>query len=136
MKISNYCSLEISKKLVDTEIVLETDCCYDLALQRLGVHKWTAGFKAGEHHEIIPAPTFVEIWTELPREYNECVLCLMAREVGVEIGYYSYNNECMLYTFDSSNPANAAAELLIWVKEQNYNKIKNTLIDRASKLKW
>lgn len=34
------------------------------------------------------------------------------------------------------NPADAVAELLIWVKEQNYERIKNTLIDRANKLKW
>ena len=100
MKESNYCSLEVSKKLVDAGININTEnhwCHWDNG-------EWTLGNEIIETpREFIPAPTFTEIWVELPKEYNECVLCLMARDVGVEIGYYSYNDESMFYAFDSSN---------------------------------
>ncbi len=119
MKESNYCSLEVSKRLVDVGIEIDTECQW-IKISQTGNGCDTRRYVLSmcKTDGFIPAPTFVEIWAELPKEYNDGVLCMMATEVGVEVGYYSYNNEDMLYSLNATNPADAAAELLIWVKEK------------------
>lgn len=124
MKESNYCSLEISKKLVDAGIEIETDAVHYLMphTDRWGLEPRSMfGNKLTPSKTVIPAPTFAEIWAELPDEIQDAnggyYMLIHSKEV---IWYYNATKMVSrLVDFrGTSNLANAAAELLIWVKEE------------------
>lgn len=138
MKEPNYCSLEASKRLVDAGIAIKTDMFWMTCANS----PWLLRDNRHGADEYYPAPTFAEIWVELPAElvnvHKKERLFLDAWKNG-DLFVCCYDNdidEKWRGVQKHKNPADAVAELLIWVKEQNYERIKNTLIDRANKLKW
>jgi hypothetical protein len=130
MNQENYCSLNVAKRLIDTGIVLETE-----AVWRLGADGWKLLNKdwvtnmMSNTYESYPAPSFAEIWRELPEIYKtesgiECRLQLdkIRRNDGVVVAsaQYVYGDEdqYVIKFFANTNPVDALAELLIWVKGQ------------------
>ena len=130
MNTQNYASLEACQRLVDAGIVLETESCWRYGLD----DKWSlvsvdwATTMMSNTLKVIPAPSMAEAWRELP-EWTEC------KKQAVE-------TKCVVMTKDnikvffSINPTDALIDLLIWLKQQNRERIVNKLIDRAEKLKW
>jgi hypothetical protein len=124
----NYASLEASKKLVDNGIVLETDTVWYL----LKDGDWYLSGDNMPMSQIIkelPAPSFAELWRELPEVHKtesgiECRLQLdkIRRNDGVVVAsaQYVYGDEdqYVIKFFANTNPVDALAEFLIWVKGQ------------------
>ena len=128
MNSENYCSLNLAQRLIDAGIVLETD------------HQWLMlknedCYLSGEIVPMIeiirelPAPSMAELWRELP-EYITNGSTIQYLEMGKTGSktYASYDFADDYVLFD--NPADALAELLIWVKEQKVN--KDPVIDEDS----
>jgi hypothetical protein len=119
----NFASLRASKKLVDNSIVLETDTVWYL----LKDGDWYLSGDNMPMSQIIkelPAPSFVEIWRELPDEIEleddggSIALSVFKSGKTTYAGYYLNKDEEVYEEKESSNPADALAELLIWVKGQ------------------
>ena len=130
MNTQNYASLEASKRLHDAGIVLETDFVWRLGADgwKLLTKDWVRDMMSNTY-ESLPAPSMVEVWRELPDNVD------LGRNKG--INYAGLELESGGYKeFENINPADALAELLIWVKEQNRGRIINKLIRYADKLKW
>ena len=140
----NYASLEASKKLHDADIILETDAYFRIfdgetvfvtAWQK---KCWEDEIKvdaASDEVEFIPAPCMAEVWRELP----ECITkggtiqyLEMGKTGSKTYAAYDFADDYILF----DNPTDALIDLLIWVKEQNKDRIVNKLLDRADKLKW
>lgn len=113
----NYASLEASKKLVDNWIVLETEAVWRKKRDKTGYY---LSRKALYHRTSdVPAPSFVELWRELPDYIDEFILgritpVLYKSGKETVAGYGSM----VLGRQASENPADALAELWIWVKGQ------------------
>ena len=125
MNQENYCSLNVAKRLIDTGIVLETE-----AVWRLGADGWKLLNKdwvtnmMSNTYESYPAPSFAEIWRELPDEIEleddggSIALSVFKSGKTTYAGYYLNKDEEVYEEKESSNPADALAELLIWAKGQ------------------
>jgi len=132
MNQDNYCSLEAAQRLVDAGIVLDTECFYDLKSE-LHLNRGMTG-KRLVREGCLPAPCFAELWRELPEKIVgsdgvEYLLSLDKTKVtttGVVVTTACYEDVSSDgYTqrfFAKANPADALAELLIWVKGQEEGK--------------
>jgi len=109
MNSNNYCSLEMSKKLVEAGIVLETDKVWRLGADgwKLLSRDWAIKMMSNTY-EIIPAPSMSELWAELP--YGSTAKTRAGVTYAIDAG-----GNC---EFESSNPCDALAELLIWVSKE------------------
>ena len=153
MNPNNYASLAASKRLVEAGIVLETDCIWvKWYSDNYPQGEWRLMYKAliqvEEFTEQYPAACFTEVWRELPETYGtktrylELQVDKIKRADGVIVtsANYIYNdaeNGCCVYKFFAKeNPTDALIELLVWVKQQNRERIIEKLVDRADKLKW
>ncbi|MDD4352714.1 MAG: hypothetical protein PHU71_07120, partial [Candidatus Gracilibacteria bacterium] len=116
-----------SKRLHDAGIELETDFVW-----RLGVDGWKLLTKdwvrdmMSNTYESIPAPSMVEVWRELP---EDTMLSKVRNEGSSEIYAEAYVESWDDYGYqpslkESTNPADALAELLIWVREEKVGMIK------------
>jgi hypothetical protein len=110
MNQENYCSLNVAKRLIDTGIVLETE-----AVWRLGADGWKLLNKdwvtnmMSNTYESYPAPSFAEIWRELPLGS----ICVKHNITGT--------NSCWSPDspyIENDRITDVIAELLIWVKGQ------------------
>ena len=110
----NYCTLEPSRRLVEAGIVLETDCWRDLGVNPDKIIPWPSGI-GRNHPEIIPAPSMAELWRELPELYEGYRL-IVYKYGDKSLVAYEKDNEPYILS-GSANPADAFAELLIWVSE-------------------
>jgi hypothetical protein len=125
MNKDNYVSLEVAQRLVDAEIVLETDMSWYFRN-----NEWILR-QSGSVYEgniSIPAPCFAELWRELPGKIVgsdgiEYLLNLDKTKVTTTGGvvtiacYEDISSEGYTQKFFANiNPADALAELLIWVK--------------------
>jgi hypothetical protein len=116
----NYCSLELSQRLVDAGIVLETE--------KVWVHyyvpskkewRWVIYYKKDitGTFKTIPAPNLSELWRELPGRIDNLRLTAMRMSKGTTIvGYINPADMCWVCKFDEYNPCDALAELCIWVE--------------------
>lgn len=117
MKESNYCSLKVSQRIFDAGIEIETDVVWFESMTG-----WMLSNRENNYESFIPAPTFAEIWAELPEDIGHdamvCSLMLWKFNHGkfTEIGYWRHTQ--IIKSVLNENPADAAAELLIWVKEE------------------
>lgn len=118
----NYASLEVSKKLVDAGIVLETEAYWWKAHQRID---WILQYKnvgigdmLTQSVNCIPAPSMAEVWRELPEGFQQSRSCPVFW-VEAEIHYAAYMQDFRITSpyFNSTNPTDALIDLLIWVKE-------------------
>ena len=125
MNKDNYCSLEAAQKLVDAGIVLETDFVWRLGADgwKLLNKDWVTNMMSNTY-ESYPAPSFAEIWRELPDEIEleddggSIALSVFKSGKTTYAGYYLNKDEEVYEEKESSNPADALAELLIWAKGQ------------------
>lgn len=135
MNQENYCSLNVAKRLIDTGIVLETDAVWvkwyfdGSVLSDRNPYEWRLQYKAltQTDFESIPAPSFAEIWRELPDEIEleddggSIALSVFKSGKTTYAGYYLNKDEEVYEEKESSNSADALAELLIWAKGQEVN---------------
>lgn len=145
----NYASLEASKKLVDNGIVLETEMYWGCQTGT-GTPIWKLQLKnchflhcEGEDYPEYPAPCFTDVWRELEKNTIFYGADLYFSFNLSEFGFYTNSakfsdglGRINSPTFMSDNPTDALIDLLIWVREQNKDRIVNKLLDRADKLKW
>ena len=123
MNQDNYVSQPIAQKLVDAGIVLETDFVWRLGADgwKLLNKDWVTNMMSNTY-ESYPAPSFVEIWRELPDEIEleddggSIALSVFKSGKTTYAGYYLNKDEEVYEEKESSNPADALAELLIWAK--------------------
>ena len=118
----NYASFEASKRLVDAGVVLETD-----AIWSLFYNGWRLVLRTELHPlvEDYPAPSMAEVWRELQKNVIFYGANLYFSFQLLDQGFYS--NQAKFAddlgriespTFISDNPADALAELLIWVRRE------------------
>jgi len=133
MNPQNYCSLEMSRKLVEAGIVVETDFYHqtDLDINEYDglvpkeerddfMEQIRDGHASDEIYEWIPAPSMAEIWRELPeRIVNRQMIFTPAIEKSDNSNIACYRwFDHHLYEFHRENPCDALAELIICVKSQ------------------
>ena len=123
----NYCSLNVAQRLVDAGIVLETECFYDLKSE-LHLNRGMTG-KRLVREGCLPAPCFAELLQELKKDVIFYGSNLYFSYQLLEQGFYSNSvkfsddlGRIESPSFISDNPADALAELIIWVKEQEEGK--------------
>ena len=111
MNQENYCSLEAAQRLVDAGIVLETDSVWFRFTVGWQLIKKDSGYI---YDERLPAPCFTEVWRELP--FQSYIKML---DDGSSIAWIcDEERDLISHECWSTNPADALAELLIWVKGQ------------------
>ena len=127
MNQDNYCSLEVAQRLVDAGIVLETECFYDLKSE-LHLNRGMTGNRIAREG-CLPAPCFAELLQELKKDVIFYGSNLYFSYQLLEQGFYSNSvkfsddlGRIESPSFISDNPADALAELIIWVKEQEEGK--------------
>ena len=117
----NYASFESSKKLFETGVTLKTEFywCKDK-------NGWYF-FRAEEIYfrevlESIPAPSFAEIWRELPEdifiEEEYYKLSIGKSDNKLVCCYSSQDGNFRTLPKYSENITDALAELLLWLKEK------------------
>jgi len=111
MNKGNCCSLEISQKLVDAGIVLDTDA-YWIRVANSPLMLCDSKYGADEYY---PAPSMAELWRELPESIGKgraIQYMEMGKAHGKTYAAYDFADDYVLF----DNPADALAELLIWVR--------------------
>lgn len=68
--------------------------------------------------DILPAPTFAEIWAELPEEIDDFCLNLDKQMIGYFKSFYHRHNSASLMLIDYPNITEAAAALWLRLKEE------------------
>lgn len=123
----NYCSLEVSKRLVAAGIVLETEVYWawddnpEFVSHKPRLMKIT-GAELHDHH--VAAYAFTELWRELPESMEDYELNIQKVGGGkfTSAAYCRADHaiyQCTQKGYHANtNPADAAAELLIWVRRQ------------------
>lgn len=122
MNKDNYCSLEMSKKLVDAGIMLETDV-YWIRIANSQMMLSSFIYRVDEKY---PAPTMAELWRELP------TIPYLRKCCGRTEAWYNDNEN----VFSNANPADALVELLILVKEQNKERTTQTNLNGERSMKY
>lgn len=114
MKGSNYCSFEISQRLVEVGIEIETEnywCHWDDG-------EWTLGNGVMETpREFIPAPAFAEIWAELIKHADNNEKNIVHWIQGMD-NWNSIGTDIAILVVEVCSNVTKLAELLIWVKEK------------------
>ena len=122
MNPNNYASLEASKRLVETGIVLETEAVWRKKRDKTGYY---LSRKALYHRTSdAPAPSMAEVWRELPETALQpcrdtttgyCHEYLSLQKDGdlTVAGYGEYSE-----IGRNSNPTDALIDLLIWVRKE------------------
>lgn len=122
MNEQNYTSPEVSKKLVENGIVLETDAVWvkwyfdGSTLNDRNPYEWRLVYKSlvEADRETIPACSFAELQRELPSLIHKHQLTIKSEVSKVIVGYSC--REDWLYYVRNTNPADALAELLMFVR--------------------
>ena len=107
----NYASLEASKRLHDTGIVLETEAVWGKISRALGKEEYDLFLRwQYTDSDFIPAPSIAEVLKELPN--NTAFL-------KNKIYYASTGGKDNVYKeFISTNPTDALIDLLIWTRKE------------------
>ena len=120
MNPNNYASLEASKRLVDAGIVLETEAVWAtdgldwVLMSRNRCGSWT---------QVIPGPSMVEVWRELPATVPDRGLYvpMKLRKAGDGKTWGSYfrdGSQIIDSIKADTNPTDALIDLLIWVRKE------------------
>ena len=124
----DYTSLEISKRLAEAGIVLETDALWATSIHGGAsqlIHKEDADKLFGQV-TIVPAPSMAEVWRELPENITQdetyYYRTLQSRQCYHFASYRDDNDDRLMdQHFMNANPTDALIDLLIWVtKEVRY----------------
>ena len=107
----NYTSLDMSRKLVKAGIVLKTEAKWIIWPTGLAELVYSWQYRDADV-EVFPAPSFTELWRELP-----AFVGLTKQPDGISKCWVeSLTGDMMIKVFFNANPADALAELLIFVK--------------------
>ncbi len=111
----NYGSIEASRRLVDSGIVLETEVSWWTYPRESDGTDWQWEIVLSPKHytdkrdvRYIPAPSMAEVWRELP------VGTTIIKGVNFNTCLNDFNGK---HIYDA-NPTDALIDLLIWVTEQ------------------
>lgn len=123
MNPNNYCTLEVSQRLVAKGIVLETDQYWSLSDKKLYPRSTIIACRSEVGKHVIPAPSMAELWRELPKQRDTYyTLNLFKYQGGGRIitcaRYSNERDEDTKYEYDNPNPCDALASLLIWVRKE------------------
>ncbi|MFA5323349.1 MAG: hypothetical protein WC373_11820 [Smithella sp.] len=104
MKELDYCSLGVAKRLVAAGITVETEAYWikDYDGTYSLTRDWIVARSSGDY---IPTPSFAELWRETPD------LVFIEKYDGYSAAHFGLDA-----AFRSKNPADALAELKIWVE--------------------
>lgn len=120
MNTQNYASLEASKRLHDAGIVLKTEICWRYGLD----DKWSlvsvdwATTMMSNTLKVIPAPSMAEVWRELPNTYSTDTDVRLKTLMSYQAGYKALKDDVGVWFSYDTNPADALAELLIWLRKE------------------
>jgi predicted DNA-binding ArsR family transcriptional regulator len=120
----NYCTLELSHKLVENGIVLETEA-YWIKVSDSYKLVHSKYYLVQINFDCLPAPSFAELWRELPETFapRNHTHYLYMRKINnfMQAGYVVIKKGIWtpLINFEATNPADALAELLIWVQKES-----------------
>lgn len=112
MNPNNYASLEASKRLVETGIVIETEAGW-YKIFRPGCHSFdmVLSMRSGNekfYGDNYPAPSMAEVWRELPE--------------GTYLHKNTFDTEAAFgvkeYSIRDESPTDALIDLLIWVRKE------------------
>jgi hypothetical protein len=130
MNLLDYASFEASKRLVENEIVLETECRWHKFDWGINGDKWgiyrVDQLTKNQLSLSIPAPCMAEVWRELPEhitrgnKYYE--LLIAKRSVMTSAYYYCSEVDDVKVFYVSDNPTDALIDLLIWVRKEKEGK--------------
>lgn len=109
MNPNNYATLEASKRLVEAEIVLETEAQWSIDHLVHRKKPWASD---------IPAPSVAEVLRELPDSHGPSTTLILEKHNNEVIaGYFDWDEEDFIKpNFRSANPTDALIDLLIWVR--------------------
>ncbi len=129
----NYASLEASRKLVESGIVLKTEAYWVLSGSSYDKN-WTWDLSATSRRdyldpndyfikEFYPACSMAEVWRELPEEIYQGVktsyhLELIKVEKTNRCTYRAITCSTLGYMPENTNPTDALIDLLIWIKKK------------------
>lgn len=105
----NYASYEAIKRLVEAEIVLNTECNW-VHIKNGGWHLVNEYKPSDSIDLVIPAPCMAEVWRELPG-----TTYLTSGDIGVSHAYLSTSTKSIQC---NPNPTDALIDLLIWIKKE------------------
>lgn len=118
MNKDNYASLEASKRLVNAEIVLETEaawCEYTKGNWSIGYAELIKESNRFLHNKckraVLPAPSMAEVWRELPED----MVVRLEHITGLTHVDTAAGGEVI--TFSEHKPTDALIDLLIWVRK-------------------
>lgn len=112
-------SYDLSKKLVEKGIVLDTEFCYDLADGALGETKYAKDEDDGFGETgYTPAPLLVEMLEVLPAFTDYGYLGLMKGQSNWECQYITYGDPQIV--FYGLNPTNACGKMLLHLLENGH----------------
>ena len=118
MNEQNYASLPASKRLVEAGIVLETDFWWGMiSNDQWTLQKGDATYSPSPF--LVPAPSMVEVWRELPPCHNSVVfgslpLIMCKTDQGTAVGY----GVMLLMQTVNTNPTDALIDLLILARKE------------------
>jgi hypothetical protein len=116
----HYGTLPACQALAKAGIVMETDCCRDLAVNPDKVIHWPKGVERN-HPDFVPAPSLAEMWRELPHIFTIsgclCTLGLSKEREDMSVAVYSWHGDWLM-SIRHSNPTDALIYLRIWLEER------------------
>lgn len=111
MNHNNYCTLEMSRRLVEAGVKIETECLWvglkafnEVKYKIVTLNTYERESYLFDQQPHYPAPSMADLWAMLPD--NTCIM----KNNGET---YITDENC---EFSDTNPCDALAELLIWVK--------------------
>jgi len=113
MNLNNYASLEASKRLYYSDIVLDTEMCWEVGAKATRLTRWEVRSLSKSFR--YAAPSMAEVWRELPEEIMEYNSLFCVKSWGKTLCYYHGKMQ-----FSCFNPTDALIDLLIWVKEASH----------------
>ena len=121
----NYASIEASKKLFESGIVLETDAVWFFSTTGWELVQRYTQHPVNKHY--VPAPSMAEVLRELPN--NTAIL-------KNRVYYSSVGSNSAYKEFISENPADALIELWVWLEKEKLRETeavkKDPVIDKNS----
>lgn len=122
MNPDNYGTRDACKRLVDAEIVLETERVWFFSSTGWELVARNPAHPVDRHY--LPAPSMSEAWRELKRRKITSINMTVANDgEDTIITHYDYpvkdGHRIMIPTrFKNANPADAAIDLLIWIRKE------------------
>ena len=118
MNLNNYASLEASKRLYYSDIVLDTEMCWEVGAKATRLTRWEVRSLSKSFR--YAAPSMAEVWRELPEEYYKDATDPIRYKVLMsnQVGYHSGGKDAGIWFHIESNPADAIIYLLIRVRKE------------------